>query len=283
MPRRPTPLDPYPEPRPPERRSGRPPRDLGPDAIAILEGRTFMVSDAVGDVPPDSVGGLVHEDTRFVSRWELTLGDRPLSLLKSAQTDYDSAEFFVTNGELPGLRANTVALRRLRFVGSGALEQLSVFNTGSDLIRFELRLACGADFADLFEIKDGARDRTPGTVVRAGAGGCSLRFRYQVPGFVAETTIDVVTDRVTAQAPARVDGSDIVWEAALPPRCLLTALLKVGLRVNRVTFEPSQAGVGERIGAHSGPLTGWLEGMPRLESDSGGLESVFRHLLSIRR
>ena len=284
MPRRPTPLDPYPEPRPPERRSGRPPRDLGPDAIAILEGRTFMVSDAVGDVPPDSVGGLVHEDTRFVSRWELTLGGRPLSLLKSAQTDYDSAEFFVTNGELPGLRANTVALRRLRFVGSGALEQLSVFNTGSDLVRFELRLACGADFADLFEIKDGARDRTPGTVVRAGAGGCSLRFRYQVPGFVAETTIDVerseivdaVTDRVTAQAPARVDGSDIVWEAALPPRCLLTALLKVGLRVNRVTFEPSQAGVGERIGAHSGPLTGWLEGMPRLESDSSGLESVFR-------
>ena len=284
MARRPTPLDPYPEPRPPESVSGRPARQLGPDAIAILEGRTFMVSDALGDVPPESVGGLVHEDTRFLSRWELTLGGRPLSLLKSAQVDYDSAEFFLTNGDLPGLRANTAALRRVRFVGSGALEQLTVFNTGSDLIRFELRLACAADFADLFEIKDGVRDRTPRTTLRAGPGSRSLRFRYEVPGFLAETRIDVerseivdaVTDNVTAQSSPRVDGSDLVWEVALPPRCVLTALLKIGVRVNKVAFEPSQATLGERIGAHSGPLTGWLDGMPRLESDSSGLESVFR-------
>ena len=114
MARRPTPLDPYPEPRPPESGSGRPARDLGPDAIAILEGRTFMVSDALGDVPPKSVGGLVHEDTRFLSRWELTLGGQSLSLLKSAHVDYDSAEFFLTNGDLPGLRANTVALGVIR-------------------------------------------------------------------------------------------------------------------------------------------------------------------------
>jgi glycogen debranching enzyme len=285
MARRPTPLDPYPEPRPAEPGSStRPARELGPDAIAILEGRTFMVSDAFGDVPPESVGGLVHEDTRFLSRWELTLGGRPLSLLKSAQVDYDSAEFFLTNGDLPGLRADTAALRRLRFVGSGALEQLSVFNTGSDVVRFELRLACGADFADLFEIKDGVRDRSPRTTVRAGRDGRSLRFRYQVPEFLAETTIDVerseivdvAADRVTAQAPPRVEGSDFVWEVAVPAGCKLSSLLRVGVQVNGVAFGPSQATVGERIEAHSGPLTGWLEGMPRLESDNSGLESVFR-------
>jgi glycogen debranching enzyme len=257
---------------------------LGPDAVAILEGRTFMVSDALGDVPPETVGGLVHEDTRFVSRWELTLGGRPLLLLKSAQVDYDSAEFFLTNGELAGLRANTVALRRVRLVDSGVLEQLSVFNTGSDLARFELRLACGADFADLFEIRDGVRDRMPRTSVGADPDGRWLRIRYQVPGFLAETTIDVerseivdaVTDRVTAEAPPRVDGSDVVWEAAVPPRCVLIALLKVGVRVNKVAFAPSQTSVGERIETHSGPLTEWLEGMPTLESDSSGLESVFQ-------
>ena len=56
-----------------------PPTELGTDAIAILDGRTFMFSDAHGDVPPGSVGGLLHEDTRFVSRWELRLAGRPLS------------------------------------------------------------------------------------------------------------------------------------------------------------------------------------------------------------
>ena len=141
-----------------------------------------MVSDALGDVPPESVGGLVHEDTRFLSRWELTLGGRPLSLLKSAQVDYDSAEFFLTNGDLPGLRANTAALRRVRSSGSGALEQLTVFNTGSDLVRFELRLACGADFADLFEIKDGPATARPARSSEAAQAVARLRFRYRCRG-----------------------------------------------------------------------------------------------------
>ncbi len=88
--RRPTPLDPYPTARPPEERGGAQssPRELGPEAIAILEGRTFMFSDSVGDVPPGSIGGFVHDDTRFLSRWELTLNGRPLLLLKSGTVDY---------------------------------------------------------------------------------------------------------------------------------------------------------------------------------------------------
>ena len=43
------------------------PPELGPDAIAVLEGRSFMYSDSVGDVPPGSIGGLVHADTRFLT------------------------------------------------------------------------------------------------------------------------------------------------------------------------------------------------------------------------
>ena len=51
--RRPNPHDPYPEPRGTEGSvDGSPATELGPDAVAILEGRTFMVSDSLGDVPP---------------------------------------------------------------------------------------------------------------------------------------------------------------------------------------------------------------------------------------
>ena len=96
--RRPTPLDPYPQPRSPSNREDAPPRprELASDAIAVLEGRTFMFSDSRGDVAAGSTGGLVHEDTRFVSRWELRLDGAPLSLLKSGPVDYDSAAFFLT-------------------------------------------------------------------------------------------------------------------------------------------------------------------------------------------
>ena len=156
----------------------------------------------------------MHEDTRFVSRWELRLDGQPLALLKSAAVDYDSAAFFLTNPETPHLRAHSVAVRRLRLVGGGLLEQIEVFNTASESISCELRLLCAADFADLFEIKSSVRDRSATTVAAVGAGGHALRFRYQVPGFLAETTIriersalvDGATEDVVAEVQPRVEG-----------------------------------------------------------------------------
>ena len=283
--RRLTPLDPYPQPRPPptEENRGLRPTELGPGAIAILEGRTFMFSDSCGDVAPGSIGGLVHEDTRFVSRWELRLDEQPLSLLKSEPVGYDSATFFLTNPDTARLRAQSVAVRRLRVVSDGALEQITVFNTSSTAISCELRLHCGADFADLFEIKSGVRDRS-GSIVVAGSGRRSLRFRYEVPGFLAETTIrierseivDVATEAVVAQAPPRIDGTDAVWALELPPRCSLVTLVKVAARVNNVTFEPVANGFGGRQEPVEEPLSGWLERVPDFEAESAVLTSVLR-------
>src|SRR5215831_5956505 len=122
---RPTPLNPFPQEKADAQLSEDKayPPELGADSIAILEGRTFMCSNALGDIPPGSIGGLLHNDTRFVSRWELKLADKPLSLLKSKVVDYYSASFFLTNPDLPalGLRGNSVAVRRLRFIGDGAI------------------------------------------------------------------------------------------------------------------------------------------------------------------
>nr|WTA65691.1 hypothetical protein OHB51_24720 [Micromonospora sp. NBC_00855] len=49
------------------------PPELGSDAVGIFEGRTFMLSNPAGDVPADSIAGLVHDDTHYISRWEMTL------------------------------------------------------------------------------------------------------------------------------------------------------------------------------------------------------------------
>ena len=145
--RRPTPLDPYPEPRQEEGSGDEKsyPPEMGTDAIAILEGRTFMLSDASGNVPPGSTGGLLHDDTRFVSRWELTLDGQPLSLLKSGTVDYYSASFFLSNPDLPKIRANGLAVRRLRFVGGGVTEQIAVVNAslGDRSVRAASGVRCG--------------------------------------------------------------------------------------------------------------------------------------------
>jgi glycogen debranching enzyme len=243
-----------------------------------------MFSDAKGDVAPGSVGGLVHEDTRFVSRWELRLDGRPLSLLKSGPVDYDSAVFFLTNPDTPRLRAHSVAVRRLRQVGSGALEQIAVFNTASESISCELRLRCAADFADLFEIKSGVRDRSASIVAAAGAGRRSLRFHYEVPGFLAETTIrierceivDESTEHVVAEARPRIKGTDVVWRLDLPPRCALLTLVKVGLSVNKVTFEPMVENFGGPQQHVMGASSGWLERIPTFEAENSLLTNVLR-------
>jgi glycogen debranching enzyme len=281
--RRRTPLDPYPVPRPPEDRADDQtgPLELGPEAIAILEGRTFMFSDSVGDVPPRSTGGFVHEDTRFLSRWELTINGRPLSLLKSGTVDYYSAAFFVTNPELPGLRANCLAGRRLRFVGSGVLEKIEFANSSVDPVRFEVRLGCGTDFADLFEIRGVVRDRGAHTITKHGRR--LLQFGYEVPGFLAETTVkvdrseilDSPAERRVGKVSPRIEGEEVVWEVELPPRHVFVTVLNVSMRLNYGVLEPVHERFGEPQEPVEGSLTAWLARVPHFESDSVLLKNVF--------
>ncbi len=282
--RRPTPADPYPHPRPPEPGADRPfPPELGTDAIAILEGRTFMFSNAFGDVPTGSIGGLLHDDTRFLSCWELRLNGRALSLLKSQAVDHYSAAFFLTNPELPNLRANSLSIRRFRFVGGGVHEQIAVYNSTPGPVRFELRLSAGSDFADLFEVKSAVRDRSAWIDVEHDQGEQLLHFHYERGGFLAETNVRAVRSRVLEgfegrdvdRLEARIDGNAFVWDVELPSRHTFAALLRVTVRVNDTVLEPVHEEFGEEQEHAEGALTAWLAEVPRFRSDSALLVNVF--------
>ena len=238
-----------------------------------------MFSDSLGDVAPGSVGGLVHEDTRFVSRWELRLDGAPLSLLKSEPVDYDSAAFFLTNADSPSLPATA---SRCAACARGRRRPRADRGLQHDVepVGCELRLGC-ADFADLFEIKSGVRDRSGSIVASAGADRGSLRFRYQVHGFLAETTVRFARSQIVETATDRVvtagaeSTGQAVWVLDLPPRSSLRALVKVGVRVNNVTFEPAAEGFGGGISL-SRADEGMARGIPGFESDSALLTNVFR-------
>jgi glycogen debranching enzyme len=289
--RRPTPLDPYPESRPAERIGDEKqlPPELGPESIAILEGRTFMFSDAAGDVPPGSVGGLLHDDTRFVSKWALTIDDRPLQLLKSRVVDYYSAAFFLTNPELPGsnpelpIRAGSLAVRRFRFVGGGIHEQIAVYNSTPAPLRFRLRLDAGVDFADLFEVKSTVRDRGEEIDTEHDEDERLLHFHYEVPKFLAETNITVTRSRLVpgiegvaegVDAPVAVDRDGFVWDVELPSRHTLIALVRVTVRLNEDVLEPMHQDFGEEREHAGGALTTWLEHVPRFRCTDATLQRV---------
>jgi glycogen debranching enzyme len=283
--RRPTPLDPYPEPRRVEETGDEKqlPPELGPDAIAILEGRTFLFSDSIGDVPPNSVGGLLHDDTRFVSKWVLTIDGRRLALLKSRTVDYYSAAFFLSNPELDGIRANSLAVRRFRFVGGGIHEQIAVYNSTPGPLRFRLRLDVGADFADLFEVKSKVRDRSEAIDTEHDPDERLLHFHYEVPGFLAETNVTLARSRIVpgiegvgegVDAPVAVDADGFVWDIELPTRHTLLALVRVTVRLNETALEPMHEEFGEEQRHAEGALTSWLGEVPRFRCSSSSLRAL---------
>jgi glycogen debranching enzyme len=263
----------------PERRNLPP--ELGPDAIAILEGRTFMYSDAVGDVVRGTIGGLIHADTRFLDQWVLTIDGERLLALRSRTVDHYSAAFFLTNPRMERLTPNALGIRRLRFVGDGLHERIEVSSYVENPLRVELRLSVGNDFADLFEVKSFVRDRSAQITRGHAADGSRLAFQYANESFDAETVVELST-------PAdHVEGDDLVWDLDLPARGEWSCEIRVPLRLGPRESQPLHRDFGEAFASEGDdPVNRWLAQLPRLETDSAVLSQVVtrsaRDLLALR-
>src|SRR5947208_13794528 len=97
--------------------------------VTILEGSTFCLSDEVGDL--DGPGcGFFAEDTRFLSRFTLTInGQRPL-LLSSGKVEYFSAAFYMRNPLAGGLGHDVLSVERRRFIGEAMQDVVVGVNEG---------------------------------------------------------------------------------------------------------------------------------------------------------
>src|SRR6266566_5343751 len=125
-----------------------------PGQLRILEGATFCICDEVGDLHHEGEG-LFSEDTRFLSRFRLTInGKRPL-LLSSGRIEYFSAAFFMRNPLGGGLEQDELSIRRERFIGEDGLHDTFAFtNTAMRPLELEVALEVASDFADIFAVKD---------------------------------------------------------------------------------------------------------------------------------
>src|SRR6266498_4199276 len=120
--------------------------------LRILEGATFCICDEVGDLHHEGEG-LFSEDTRFLSRFRLTInGKRPL-LLSSGKIEYFSAAFFMRNPLAGGLEQDVVSILRERFVGESMQDVIVAQNQSMERQSFELELEIEADFADILSVK----------------------------------------------------------------------------------------------------------------------------------
>ena len=176
--------------------------------VAILEGNTFVVSDRGGDIDasPAMPHGLFVDDTRFLSRWLLTVDRRRPAILSTDDVEYFEAQFFLAPSSGTVYIDAALSLMRKRTVARGFIESLVVSNHSSRPVEIEIRIQAAADFADLFEVKDALHKRGT-TYWRIESEHLVLGYRREE--YVRETWI-VAPD-------ARVDEGGVTYQVRLEP------------------------------------------------------------------
>jgi len=131
------------------------PAVVGGGRVTLVEGSSFCLASATGDIEPGTPQGLFVQDTRLVSRWQLRLDDEPVEPLTVLTSAPYRATFLGRSRPRGWPGAHSLLLRRDRFVGAGLREDLTLVNLSAETTQCELTLAVHCDFADLFEVKEG--------------------------------------------------------------------------------------------------------------------------------
>ncbi|MGH2921930.1 MAG: amylo-alpha-1,6-glucosidase [Gaiellaceae bacterium] len=241
------------------------------NTISILDGSTFLVSDLRGDVDASPVEphGFFYQDTRFLSRWLLTANGSPLNVLSTDHVSYFTAKFFLVPPTGTVNENPTVSIVRNRAVGDGFHEDLTVLNHDVKPLEFELRLEAGADFADLFEVKD-ALEKKGETYARVDDG--TLVLGYRRDDFVRET-------RIRASKECDVDEDGLTFRLQLEPQsewntCVFVQ--PVVAEAAEIKYRHDEEEAKPNIGMS---LAEFIESSPRLDTDWDPLDHIYEQSL----
>jgi glycogen debranching enzyme len=200
--------------------------------VQILDGNTFVVSDEAGDIDasPSDPTGLFSFDTRFLSKWVLTIAGSRLSALSTDDLKYFEARFFLVPGSGSVYVDAKLSVIRERAVGDGFHEQLTIMNHDDVPVAVEVRIEAESDFADLFEVKD--------KLVKKGRSYRRVEKKRLVLGY--ERDAYVRETWVSASAPAQIDERGLSFPVKIEPHeawvtglDVVTAVITVGEKRER--------------------------------------------------
>jgi glycogen debranching enzyme len=243
------------------------------DLVQILDGNTFVVSDDRGDIEASLTDptGLFSYDTRFLSKWVLTINGQRLNALSTDDLQYFETRFFLVPGTGTVYVDSKLSVIRQRSVGQGFSEHLTVLNHEEKPVDLTIRIEAASDFADLFEVKDALEKKgTYKTTAREG----KLFLEYKRESFGRATVI-------SSSVPARVDKAGLTFKARIEPHGKWETNLDVA--ASAVAAMPTGNGNGRvrMPGRRSkaAELERWLKEAPRIESDSDSLKATYRRSL----
>jgi glycogen debranching enzyme len=242
--------------------------------VQILDGNTFVVSDSIGDIEASLTDptGLFSFDTRFLSKWVLTIDGQRLNALSVDDLQYFETRFFLVPGSGTVYVDAKLSVIRRRAVGNGFHEELTILNHDDKRVDLAVRIEAGSDFADLFEVKDAlAKKGKYSARVERGR----LLLGYERETFRRETAI-------SATAPARLDKSGLTFRARIEPqgawRTDLDVVTAEGAGGSYVQTKYAR-GANRARPSMELSLEKWMADAPRLECEQDELRATYRRSL----
>jgi glycogen debranching enzyme len=243
--------------------------------LSVLDGSTFVVGDRLGDVRADEgrEHGFFSEDTRYISRWVLRLAQTPLQLLSLDQSAHFDAQFFLAPTVGPDEQAPCSIVRH-RLVDHVWMEEITVTNHRHESSHLRMVLDVDADFADLFEVKEGAAAER--AVLSTHDGRC-LTFAYEHATFRRSVT-------VTSSSPTTITGAGFQYDLELAAGQQWSTTFTIAPLAAQpgIRFAPRKPRglVKDLCTEKAAELEDWMARAPVLQADDPALLRTYRASLS---
>src|SRR6516165_3285399 len=244
--------------------------------MSVIDGATLVVSNRRCYIAtsPDEAEGLFHGDTRFLSRWILTVDGKNPNSLSTDDVNYFSSQFFLVPGTGTIYVDSPLSVVRQRAVGGGFHEDIKILNHKSKPIDLDVRIEADADFADLFQVKDKEFDRA-GKFYRRVEGN-RLILGYQRERFVRET-------RILSSAAAEIDENGFRFKVHLERHGEWSTQMNVLIAIDGtegLKTKPKYRDVHDVPTPNIGmSLESWMKSAPQLHSSWKNFERIYERSL----
>jgi glycogen debranching enzyme len=236
------------------------------DRVTLVEASAFAISGPNGNMLPGSAEGFFFRDTRFLSGLRLRVNGQVPEALAAATPEPFSAVFVGRVRPRSGKADSTLMVIRYRYIGRGMREDVTVRNFGDEPAYCAIELAYAADFAGLFEVKEG-RAVSDGEHAVEHAGG-DLIFRHRRGSHVRGV-------RISLSSPPAIDANLATYEVIIPPRGEWSVCQQFSCSIDADEIEPRWV-CGQPV-ARAKPaerMAQWRRSVPMLDTDHEGLRTV---------
>jgi glycogen debranching enzyme len=240
---------------------------VGAGAVTLVEGSSFCISSSNGDIHPEHPHGVFVQDTRILSGWALTIDGQPLEPLAAETKEPYRALFGGRVPRLDGYADSPLVVERLREVGAGIQEQITVRNYSLEPADCVVSLTVEADFADLFEVKEARIQRRWKETRQVDGDSLTIQASWQS-----------VLKGMVIQAPgADIAPEGITYRVSVPPHGYWSTILTVVPRVEGVGPAPSFAhSDGTQLSPRDRRQQEWVARIPVLQMGNRSIERTLR-------